>query len=97
MIVLTEDGKIVFEVERTRTVTLNFPDAMIAVRTGSPRAPAACCKSVLLEKVSSGFFWGKTYTDKSNVLDCDHFERGSRETRYGVYILEDDLNCKPLF
>jgi hypothetical protein len=64
-----------------RTVTLNFPDAMIAARTGSPRAPAACCKSVLFEKVSSGSFLGRAYTDGSDVLDCDHSEGGSREVR----------------
>ena len=80
--VLTEDGKVVvFEVERTRTVTLNFPDAIIAARTGSPRAPVACCKSVLLKKVSSRFVWGRAYTDGSDVLDCDHFESESRETK----------------
>lgn len=49
--VLTEDGKVVFELERTRTVILNLPDLMMASRTGSPRSPAAC------EHVSS--IWGE--------------------------------------
>jgi hypothetical protein len=38
---LTEAGKIDVDEERDRTVKLNFPDSMRALRTGLPREPAA--------------------------------------------------------
>jgi hypothetical protein len=67
---LTREGKVALEVERTRTVTLNLPELMIALSTGVPRSPEACgiCQSSSTILHSALI----TYTYNCNVLDSGH-------------------------
>jgi hypothetical protein len=68
---LTEAGKALLEEERVITVVVNFWESMSALRTGVPRAPAACggVRWQLMVRV-----WNMTYTDDGDIFDFSHVD-----------------------
>ena len=72
---LTEGGKVALEPMRDRTLTLNFPESMMALRIGAPIVPEACDSQYLLSRRKQSRAERNTYSDNSNVLnDNSHFE-----------------------
>jgi hypothetical protein len=68
---LTEDGNVALEPTRDRTVRLNFPESMIALRTGAPITPEAWDSRHGQIRITRGH--RNTYSDDGDVLDDNHY------------------------